>query len=29
MAVRQIISMFEQENIVEGADAYDCKNPYL
>ena len=29
MAVRQFISMFEQENTKEGADAYDCENPYL
>lgn len=29
MAVRQFISMFEQKNMDERADAYDCINPYL
>lgn len=29
MAIRQIISMFEQMNIDERMDAYDCNNLHL
>ena len=29
MAFRQFVSMFEQQNIEERADAYDCMNLYL